>query len=150
MLRWPCALGRGGVTHAKREGDGGTPAGVLTPLQGFWRADRQRRPATALRLSKIRASDGWCDAPGHRRYNQPVQLPFPASHEEMWRTDGLYDVVIDLDWNRRPAVSGRGSAIFLHLARKDYAPTAGCIAVAPATMRRLLPLLTSATRILVH
>ncbi|MEJ1937349.1 L,D-transpeptidase family protein [Nostoc sp. NIES-2111] len=149
-LRWPCALGRGGVTRAKREGDGGTPAGLLRPLQGFWRPDRLRLPATALRFAPIRQDDGWCDAPGHPAYNRKVKLPFRASHEEMWRADGLYDVVIDLDWNRRPAIAGRGSAIFLHLARPDYAPTAGCIAVSPATMRRLVRLLTPRTRILVH
>jgi L,D-peptidoglycan transpeptidase YkuD (ErfK/YbiS/YcfS/YnhG family) len=148
--RAPCALGRGGVSRRKREGDGATPAGPLRPLQAFWRADRTRRPRTALRMRPIRPGDGWCDDARHPRYNHPVPLPFPAGHERLWREDGVYDVVVDLDWNRRPAVKGRGSAIFLHLARPGFTPTEGCIAVSASTMRRLMPLLRPGTTIRVH
>ena len=145
----PCALGRGGVRRCKREGDGGTPAGILRALAVRYRADRGPRPPTRLPLGQIRAADGWCDDPGHRRYNRPVPLPFLAGHERLHRTDGVYDVVVILDWNMRPAVRGRGSAIFLHLARPGFTPTEGCIAVSPAAMRRLLPLLGPSTRLVV-
>ncbi|MHB2168329.1 L,D-transpeptidase family protein [Alsobacter sp. R-9] len=146
---YPCALGRSGATRRKREGDGATPLGVLRPLGVFWRRDRVTRPLCLLPRRPIQANDGWCDDVNHPRYNRPVRLPFPASHETMRRADHLYDVVIDLDWNRRPAIRGRGSAIFLHLARAGYAPTEGCIAVSAKTMRLLLPLLTPATRLVV-
>lgn len=146
----PCALGRGGVTRRKREGDGSTPCGIMRPLQAFWRADRLRRPRSALPLAPVRPHDGWCDDVGHPRYNQPVRLPFPASHEVMTRADAIYDVVVDLDWNRRPAIRGRGSAIFLHLARPGLKPTEGCIAVQPKAMRFILPRLRPTTRIVVH
>jgi len=108
----PCALGRSGTTHDKREGDGATPVGRFRALQAFYRPDRVRRPPTRLIVSRIDGRDGWCDAPGDRNYNHPVRLPYPARHERMCREDELYDVVIDLAYNRGPIRKGRGSAIF--------------------------------------
>ena len=136
-LTIPCALGRAGTTHAKREGDGATPAGRFRLLGCFYRRDRGRRPPTRLPVAAIRPRDGWCDDPADRRYNQPVRLPYPARHERMWRDDHVYDVVLDIAANRRPVVRGRGSAIFLHLARPGFEPTEGCVAVPPAWARRL-------------
>lgn len=134
----PCALGRSGTTHHKREGDGASPIGRVEMLQGFYRADAGRRPRTLLPLTRIERQHGWCDDPGDRRYNTLVALPCAASHEDLWRPDHLYDVVIDLAWNRGPVVRGRGSAIFLHLARPDFQPTAGCVAVEKRMIGRLL------------
>jgi L,D-peptidoglycan transpeptidase YkuD (ErfK/YbiS/YcfS/YnhG family) len=133
-----CAIGRGGISWRKREGDGATPAGRLRLLGLRIRSDRVLPPLTRLPLHTIRPGDGWCDAPTHGRYNRPVRLPAAASHERMWREDHLYDVVGVLDWNVRPRSSNRGSAIFLHLARPGYAPTEGCIALAAGDLRRLL------------
>ena len=134
----PCALGKSGTTRFKREGDGATPIGPLKPLEVYYRADRGLRPRTALPVRQIDRMDGWCDDPRHPRYNRPVRLPFGASHETMWREDRLYDIVVTLDWNMYPAVAGQGSAIFFHIAREDYRPTEGCVAVAPQHMRLLL------------
>lgn len=146
---FPCALGKGGVSHAKREGDGATPAGMHLPVAGWYRADRISRPVSGVPLRPLRPSDGWCDAPGHRLYNRPVTLPFQARHEAMWRDDHLYDIVIDLGWNARPRVQGRGSAIFLHLARENFGPTEGCIALPRDKARRLLALIGPRTRIVI-
>jgi L,D-peptidoglycan transpeptidase YkuD (ErfK/YbiS/YcfS/YnhG family) len=145
-----CALGRAGPVRGKREGDGGTPIGRHRVLGAFYRPDRIRRPVTRLRLTRIRPVDGWCDAPGDPRYNHPVRLPYPASHERMWHEDHLYDLVLDLDWNRHPAVSGRGSAIFLHSARPGFGPTEGCIAVDRGAIRRLVERIGPRTRIMVQ
>ena len=136
-----CALGRGGITAFKREGDGGTPLGGMKLLWGYRRPGRGFPPRSLLPILPAAPRLGWCDAPGDRNYNRPVRLPYPASCETMRRADRLYDVVLVLDWNMRPAIRGRGSAIFLHVAKPGYAPTEGCIAVSPTTMRRLLPLL---------
>lgn len=133
-----CALGRSGPVREKREGDGGTPPGRFRVLGAFYRADRVRRPRTGLRLLAIRPDDGWCDAAGDRRYNRPIRLPDPAGHERMWREDGLYDVVLDLAYNRDPVIRGRGSAMFLHCARPGFAPTDGCVAVDPRRIARLV------------
>jgi L,D-peptidoglycan transpeptidase YkuD (ErfK/YbiS/YcfS/YnhG family) len=134
----PCALGRSGTTHAKREGDGASPIGRFRLLQAFYRAGHGPRPRTGLALTPIRPSDGWCDDARDRRYNRLVPLPCASSHEEMARSDHLYDLVVDIAWNRGPITRGRGSAIFLHLARPGFEPTAGCVAVEPAKVRRLL------------
>ncbi|SHM96124.1 L,D-peptidoglycan transpeptidase YkuD, ErfK/YbiS/YcfS/YnhG family [Roseibium suaedae] len=134
----PCAIGRSGLTRLKREGDGATPVGRFALLGAYYRADRQARLAGGVPCEPIRPDDGWCDDPRHFRYNRPVTLPFAASHEKMWRDDHLYDIVVVLDCNMAPAVKGRGSAIFFHLARENYTPTEGCVAVAPRHMRLIL------------
>lgn len=142
-----CALGRAGIVAAKREGDGGTPRARLAVRRIWRRADKVRRPASGAPVTPIRRDDGWCDEPGHRRYNRLINLPFPSSHETMWRGDDLYDLVGELGWNDRPPVAGRGSAIFLHAARPDFSPTAGCIALAPAALARVLSLIGPETMI---
>jgi len=134
----PCALGKAGVSASKREGDGATPFGRFEILYGYYRADRLRRPVTGVPLRPVSPHDGWCDDPGHPRYNRHVELPFPASHECLWRADHLYDIVLVLNCNYRPAVRGRGSAIFFHLAREGYLPTEGCVAVSKSDMLRVL------------
>jgi L,D-peptidoglycan transpeptidase YkuD (ErfK/YbiS/YcfS/YnhG family) len=133
-----CALGRGGRTARKREGDGATPIGLFRLGPVLYRADRGRRPLTALPVRAIRRTDGWCDAPGDRNYNRAVHLPYPASAETMWRGDHLYDLVVVLDYNVSPRRRGVGSAIFMHIAEPGYAPTAGCIALASRDLRLLL------------
>lgn len=138
-LALPCALGRAGIAHLKREGDGATPAGRFTLLRLRFRPDRLRRPATRLPARPLGPGDGWCDMAGDRNYNRPVPHPYPVSHEALWRADGIYDLLVELDCNSRPRVQGRGSAIFLHIARPGYAPTEGCIALSRPDLARLLP-----------
>jgi L,D-peptidoglycan transpeptidase YkuD (ErfK/YbiS/YcfS/YnhG family) len=138
QLTVACALGRSGITRDKREGDGATPAGRFELLTVYYRPDRVQRPRTRLPVTPLRPWMGWCDDPGHPRYNRLVRRPFDASHEAMWRDDPLYDIVVVLDCNLHPAVPGRGSAIFFHLARAGYTPTEGCIAIAERDMRLLL------------
>ena len=133
-----CALGRGGVRADKREGDGATPIGDLPLRRVLYRADRVAAPSCRVAVEPISPHDGWCDDPGHPDYNRPVRLPHPARHERMWREDALYDIVGVLGWNDAPAVRGRGSAIFLHLARPDYAPTEGCVALRETDLRAAL------------
>jgi L,D-peptidoglycan transpeptidase YkuD (ErfK/YbiS/YcfS/YnhG family) len=132
------AIGARGVVDHKVEGDHGTPAGILPLRRVLYRADRVGRPKAAVPVEPLSPQDGWCDDPSDPRYNQPVRLPYSGHHEEMWRSDGLYDIVGVLGWNDQPVVRGRGSAIFFHCARPDYAPTEGCIALAPADVSRVL------------
>ncbi len=143
----PCALGRSGTVHAKREGDGASPVGRFRILQAFYRADHGLRPRTGLPLKAIRPGDGWSDDVKDRRYNRLVPLPCATSHETMWRDDHLYDVVLDIAWNRGPTIKGRGSAIFLHLARPGFLPTEGCVAVEKRMIRRLLERIGPKTQI---
>ncbi len=142
---FPCALGRGGITSNKREGDGGTPLGAMRLLSGYFRRDRFTPGGTDLAMAAIGGDLGWCEVPDDRNYNRPVKIPYGASHERMKREDRLYDACIVLDWNIRPRRRGRGSAIFFHLARPGFTPTQGCVAVTAKVMARLLPLLSSRT-----
>ena len=127
-----CALGRGGVCAAdeKREGDGRTPLGLWPVRRLLWRPDRLPAPDTRLPVQALTPDDGWCDDPRSPDYNRPVRLPFAAGAERLWREDHVYDLIVVLGHNDDPVVAGAGSAIFLHLAREDYAPTEGCVALA--------------------
>jgi L,D-peptidoglycan transpeptidase YkuD (ErfK/YbiS/YcfS/YnhG family) len=146
-LRLPARLGRGGVSALKREGDGATPRGVWFFTGGLWRADRIKRPASAVPFRILRRWDGWCDAPGDRNYNRRVAIPYPASHEALWREDRLYDIVLTLSHNTRSRVRGHGSAVFAHLAGEG--PTAGCVALSLKDMRKLLRWIGPGTSIVI-
>jgi L,D-peptidoglycan transpeptidase YkuD (ErfK/YbiS/YcfS/YnhG family) len=123
------AIGPGGIAVKGGEGDGITPRGSWPVREIFYRADRVPAPHTTLPLRAIAPDDGWCDAPDDPNYNRLVKLPYAASHETMWREDHLYDLVAVLGFNDDPVVAGKGSAIFLHLARDGYTPTHGCVAL---------------------
>lgn len=149
QMTFPCAIGRGGIKALKREGDGATPLATMRLLYGFYRKGRANTAKSPLLFRHSRVSDGWCDAPDDRNYNRPVRLPYGASCETMQRSDQLYDCVIVLDYNISPRRRGRGSAIFFHIARQDFLPTEGCVAVTPQVMARLLPYLNSRTVLVV-
>ena len=133
MLR--CAVGRSGISANKREGDGATPVGYFLAREVFYRADRMAKPPTKLPCRPLAEADGWCDDPADPRYNRAVTLPYAASHEELMRHDGLYDLVVVLGYNDDPVIAGLGSAIFLHVATPDFAPTEGCVALALADLQ---------------
>lgn len=144
-LVFPCALGRGGISANKREGDGATPLASMRVVSGYFRSDHFSPGKTRLRMQPIDAALGWCEVPDDRNYNRPVKIPYGASHETMRRADRLYDACLVLDWNLSPRRRGRGSAIFFHLARPDFTPTQGCVAVTGKVMARLLPHLSPRT-----
>ncbi len=124
-----CALGRSGIATRKIEGDGATPAAIMPMRRVLYRPDRAPVPATKLSVAAIAPADGWCDDPADPDYNRAVTLPHRARCETLWRDDALYDLVCVLGWNDDPAVPGAGSAIFLHVARPDFGPTEGCVAL---------------------
>ena len=138
-FRAPCALGRTGIARDKREGDGATPAGRFRLLWAYFRPDRARVAAGGAPLKALRRDSGWCEDPACARYNRPVRLPAADGADRMWREDALYDLVFVLDHNFSRRCKGRGSAIFFHLARPGLTPTAGCVAIAAADMRKLAP-----------
>lgn len=148
-LALPVALGRGGIQANKREGDGGTPRGTFRPRRVWWRADRAARPRTLLPVRRIRGNDGWCEDPRDRHYNQPVRLMPDHPGDRLKRADHLYDLIVELDHNTRPRIAGRGSAVFVHVARPGFAPTAGCVALKADALRRLIARAGPRTRIVV-
>lgn len=147
--RLRCALGRAGIATDKREGDGATPMGFMAMRRVLYRPDRETPPATALPAAPLDPADGWCDDPADAAYNRPVRLPYRARAEALWRADAGYDLIVVLGWNDAPVVPGRGSAIFLHLARPDGGPTAGCIALARADLVLVLAAADASSRVAV-
>jgi L,D-peptidoglycan transpeptidase YkuD (ErfK/YbiS/YcfS/YnhG family) len=151
-LTWPggsadAVCGKGGVRQDKREGDHASPAGSFPLIGAFYRPDRLPAPKTALPLAPLKPTDGWVDDPADPHYNTLVTLPYPASHEELWRENGLYDLIVVIGYNTDPVVPGKGSAIFLHVARPDFSGTEGCIAVASEVLVPLLGLLGPGSKI---
>jgi L,D-peptidoglycan transpeptidase YkuD (ErfK/YbiS/YcfS/YnhG family) len=149
-LTMPVALGRSGVRADKREGDGGTPRGCYHPVRLWWRADRQVMPITLLPTRRIGPADAWCEDPLDRRYNRPFRRSANEPGDRLHRADRLYDLVVEIDHNSRPRIAGRGSAVFIHIARQGFAPTAGCIALRMRDLRVLLGFIGPKTRITIH
>jgi len=143
----PVALGRSGVAANKREGDGATPRGRFRLIRLWWRADRAPRPRTLLPVRCIDPALAWCENPADRRYNRQFRRSANEPGDRLWRDDRLYDLVIELSHNTRPRVAGRGSAVFMHVARPDRSSTAGCVALDAKDLRRLLGRLVPQTRI---
>lgn len=146
-LRFPVALGRGGIRANKFEGDGSTPRGVFHPLRVWWRADRGPRPRTLLPVRRIHPADAWCEDPADRRYNHPFRRAESETGDRLWREDHLYDLIVELDHNTRPRIARRGSAVFIHLARPNFGATAGCGGLRETALRTLLQRVSRKTRI---
>jgi L,D-peptidoglycan transpeptidase YkuD (ErfK/YbiS/YcfS/YnhG family) len=143
----PVVLGRAGIAADKREGDGATPRGRFQLIRLWWRADRAPRPRGLLPARRIDRALAWCESPADRRYNRPFRRSANEPGDRLWRDDRLYDLVIEISHNTRPRVAGRGSAVFIHVARPDRGPTAGCVALDAKELRRLLGRVGPRTRI---
>jgi L,D-peptidoglycan transpeptidase YkuD (ErfK/YbiS/YcfS/YnhG family) len=143
----PAVLGRSGILANKREGDGATPRGKFRLVRLWWRADRAPRPPTRLPVKRIARDLAWCEDTTDRRYNRAFRRSANEPGDRLWRDDHLYDLIVETDHNARPRVAGRGSGIFLHFARPDRSPTAGCVALAGKELRRLLGRIGPATEI---
>lgn len=124
-------IGSNGFVAAsdKKEGDCKTPCGKYPIRVIYYREDRIKLPEVKVAAHVINKNDGWCDDPNDEFYNRFVKLPYKASHENLWRSDPLYDVMLTIGYNDDPPVPGKGSAIFIHIAREKFTPTAGCIAL---------------------
>lgn len=137
----PCRIGKSGFISQDKghEGDAKTPLGEYRLRFGLYRADRLPRPRSDLNFRPLRENDGWCDDPKDPAYNRFIRLPYPSSHEKLWRDDGAYDIILVMSHNDSPPQSGLGSAVFIHIAQPDDRQTLGCIALTPDHMVQILP-----------
>ncbi len=142
---YPCTIGRSGFVRDKKEGDGGTPVGRYHLREVFYRADRIPEPESGLPVKALSKDDGWCDDPQSDKYNQLVTLPFPFSHEELFREDYLYDLIVVIGYNDDPVAKGAGSAIFMHVARHEFTPTDGCVGLELPALKSVVKRLTPET-----
>lgn len=147
---YPCALGKAGVIKKKTEGDHKSPTGKFALRSVYYRYDKLRQPIySKVPIMALLKEDGWCDDPADKAYNRSVMLPYHASAERLWREDDLYDVLVVLGYNDDPAVPGRGSAIFMHVAKdlddRNYLGTEGCVSLNKADLLEILPQITMDT-----
>ena len=145
--RFPCSVGRGGLTTDKVEGDGATPIGEHRIVDMLYRADRIARPCDWA--TPIGPNDLWSDEPADIAYNSQVKVPYHHSHEALRRADPMYDLILVTDWNYPNADAGKGSAIFIHQWRRPRYPTAGCIAVSRANLWRIATTIPFGCRLII-
>jgi len=144
-----CAIGKNGVTKNKLEGDLKTPSGIFKLKKILYRRDRIKLLKTSLKRNYIKKNSGWCDDPASKYYNKEIKFPFKGSAENLWRKDNIYDLIIILNYNLKPIIKNKGSAIFLHLCKKNYAPTKGCVAINKKDMMKLLVDIKNNTKLII-
>jgi L,D-peptidoglycan transpeptidase YkuD (ErfK/YbiS/YcfS/YnhG family) len=137
-LKFRCSLGKNSVGEKKFEGDNVTPAGIYKLVKVFFRKDRIAKIKSKMVFNEIKKNMGWCDDPKSRKYNKLIRLPSKFSHEKLFRKDHLYDLIIVINYNMNPIIKNKGSAIFIHLATKNYSPTSGCIGLKKKNMIELI------------
>jgi L,D-peptidoglycan transpeptidase YkuD (ErfK/YbiS/YcfS/YnhG family) len=146
-LKFRCALGKAGIGQKKSEGDKITPKGTYKIVRIYYRSDRIKKVTSKFKLIKIKSNIGWCDDPSSKFYNQEIKLPSKFSHEKFYRKDEIYDLIVVLDYNIKPTIKNKGSAIFIHITKKNYSPTKGCIALSKIDLLEILNKINSNTKI---
>jgi L,D-peptidoglycan transpeptidase YkuD (ErfK/YbiS/YcfS/YnhG family) len=149
-LKFRCALGKAGIRKKKIEGDNITPKGTFNVVKIYYRADRVKKMPTKFRLIKITKKMGWCDDPNSKDYNQLINLPTKYTYEKLFRKDNVYDLLIVLNYNILPTIKNRGSAIFIHVARKNYKKTSGCIALKKNHLTKLIKAIKKGTKVIIN
>ena len=149
-LKFRCSLGRAGIGKKKKEGDAITPKGKFRILKIYYRFDRIKKFSTNIKKIKIKKNMGWCDDPNSRFYNKLISLPNKDHHEKLYRSDNIYDVLVVLNYNTNPIVKNKGSAIFIHVAKRSFNKTAGCIALTKKDLLILLANIKKNTKIKVQ
>ena len=149
-LKFRCALGKAGIKKKKKEGDNITPEGTFKIIKVYYRPDKIKNFVTSIKKKKIKKNIGWCDDPVSNSYNKEIKLPSRFGHEKLYRKDNLYDLILVLNYNINPTIKNKGSAIFIHIAKKNYEPTAGCIALKKEDLIELLKKIKKNTKIKIH
>ena len=148
-LKFKCALGKAGIRKKKKEGDNITPKGIYKIIKIYYRDDRIKKISSKFKLIKITKNMGWCDDPKSKKYNQLIKLPNRYSHEKFFKKDNSYDLIVILNYNINPIIKNKGSAIFIHVAKKNYKSTAGCIALKKDDLLKLIKIIDTNTKIFI-
>ena len=149
-FKFRCSIGKNGKSKKKKEGDKKTPIGYFKIENLYYRSDRIKKPSTKLKCIKIKKNMGWCDDPTSKKYNRIVKLPFKKSAEKLYIKKNYYDLLLVIDYNMKPVISGKGSAIFLHLASKNFSTTKGCIAIKKREFLQILPYIEKKTKLFIY
>ena len=146
-FKFKCALGKAGIGKKKIEGDNITPKGIFSMVKIYYRSDRVKKISSKFRLIKITKKMGWCNDPNSKKYNQLINLPTNYTHEKLYRKDNVYDLVIVLNYNIKPTIKNKGSAIFIHITKNTYKKTKGCIALNMVNLIKLISEITKNTKV---
>jgi len=149
-LKFRCALGKAGIKKKEKEGDNVTPKGIFKITSMYYRPDRIKNITTTVKKIKIKKNIGWCDDPNSHFYNQQISLPNKFGHEKLYRNDSLYDLILVLNYNVNPIIKNKGSAIFIHITKKNYKKTKGCIALKKKHLIELISKIKKNTKIKIN
>ena len=145
--KYKCALGYAGIKKNKKEGDGATPSGIYSLIKIYYRKDKIKKIQSTLKKIVITKKMIWCDDSNSRFYNTQSNLPKEFSYEKLYRKDNIYDILVVINYNINPVKKNKGSAIFLHVAKRNYKPTKGCIALKKSDLLFILKNITRKTKI---
>ncbi len=144
-----CAIGKRGIGIKRKEGDLVTPKGVFKIIRVFYRKDKIRSLKTKIKKYSIKKDMGWCDDPRSEKYNKLVKLPFNFSAEKFYRRDNIYDIILVLNYNMHPTKKNKGSAIFIHIAKKNYKSTEGCIGIKRKILKEIAQTVSNKTKVII-
>jgi L,D-peptidoglycan transpeptidase YkuD (ErfK/YbiS/YcfS/YnhG family) len=148
--KFRCSLGKAGIGKKEKEGDKITPKGTYKIVKIYYRNDRVKKILSKFKLFKIKKNMGWCDDPKSKKYNQLVKLPNKYGYEELSRKDNIYDLVLVLNYNMKPIIKNKGSAIFIHIANKNYKKTAGCIGLKKSHLINIIKKIKKNTKVIIN
>jgi L,D-peptidoglycan transpeptidase YkuD (ErfK/YbiS/YcfS/YnhG family) len=146
-FKFRCSIGKAGIKTKIKEGDNITPKGTYKILSIYYRKDRVKKFKSSIKKIIIKKKMGWCDDIKSKSYNKQIRLPSKLSHEILYRKDNIYDIVCVINYNTNPILKNKGSAIFLHLAKKNYQKTKGCVALKKNHLIKLLSTIKKNTKI---
>jgi L,D-peptidoglycan transpeptidase YkuD (ErfK/YbiS/YcfS/YnhG family) len=144
-----CTVGKNGISYKKKEGDNKTPRGKFKIEYILYRKDRIINLRTRLKILEIKKDMGWCDDSNSKNYNQLIKIPFKYSYEKLWLKENIYDIILVLNYNIKPVIKNKGSAIFLHIAKNKYQSTKGCIAISKSNIKLLVSKLNLKTKLII-
>ena len=145
-----CAVGKRGIKRKKKEGDLSTPKGTFQVKKVYYRHDKVKNLKTIFKKIVIRKNMGWCDDTRSNRYNKLIKYPFKYKSEKLFRTDNIYDIILVLNFNLNPVQKNKGSAIFIHIAKRNYKSTSGCIAINKKNLKKILKKINKRTLIKIN
>ena len=145
-----CAIGRRGIGKKQKEGDQITPKGIFRVKKILYRKDKVRRLPSKIKKIPIEKSMGWCDDPLSKDYNKLIKYPFSYKSEKLYKTNNIYDIILVLNFNMQPIKKNKGSAIFIHIAKSNFEPTEGCVAIKRIELKKIVNFITSKTKIIIN
>ena len=145
-----CCIGKSGIKNSKKEGDLATPKGTFKLGLLYYRKDRIKLPKCKIKKKIIKKNMGWCNDSKSNMYNREINFPFNYNSEKLYKKENVYDLFLLIKYNTTPVIKKKGSAIFLHIAKKNYIPTQGCVAISKKDFIKILPLINNNTSIMIN